>query len=249
MAPLSALLPLLAALGATASPTLLITPSAPTPSLAPCLAAAYHGAYGGEHVFLASDDCVAESAGLLSAGSLVPTLEDEVVVWVGRAGVEGAEPFSAEGVFAQIQSASRDFLPALLSTQDSTQKVFAAPAASASLSLLHASDSALFLSVPRAVLPVLDTLLPAHYVPVGVAPSPVALGWDVPAHYAEHLANVTRHLRFRPDIATVVNTIDADAIRRDVRWLTGEAPSGIVSRHSFTEGARVAAKWIKGGSR
>ncbi|TXT13188.1 hypothetical protein VHUM_01589 [Vanrija humicola] len=241
MAPLAPLLSLLLALGASAAPSLLITPSAPARGLAPCLSGAYHGQYGGQHVFLPSDDCIGASAGLLSAGSIVPTVADEVVVWVGRAGVQGAEKLTPDALFAHIDAGARRFLPSLL--DDGAQKVFAAPAGAA-LSLLHASEDALFISVPRAALPVLDTLLPPTYVPVGVAPSPVPL-WDVPEHYAKHLANVTHHLRFRPEIAAVVNTIDADDIRRDVRWLTGEAPSGIVSRHSFTEGARVAAKWIK----
>ncbi|KAL1406984.1 hypothetical protein Q8F55_006397 [Vanrija albida] len=247
MAPLSALLPLILALGASAAPSLLITPSAPTPSLAPCLTQAYHGAYGGQHVFLPSDACVASgAAGLLASGSLVPARDGEAVVWVGPAGVQGASGRAASDVFADISAAAQAFLPRLL---DTPQKVFSAGSGSSSpVSLLHASDGAnpaLFISVPRAALPLLDTLLPPHYVPVGVAPSPVALGYDVPEHYARHLANVTKALRFRPEVATVVNSIDADAIRRDVRWLTGEAPSGIVSRHSFTEGARVAAKWIK----
>jgi hypothetical protein len=39
-----------------------------------------------------------------------------------------------------------------------------------------------------------------------------------------------------------------DNVRKDVRWLTGEGPSGIESRHSFTSGAIKAAHWIKGES-
>ncbi|OAX33683.1 Zn-dependent exopeptidase [Rhizopogon vinicolor AM-OR11-026] len=35
-------------------------------------------------------------------------------------------------------------------------------------------------------------------------------------------------------------------MRADIRWLTGEdGESGIVSRHSFSEGSRVAANWLK----
>jgi len=36
-------------------------------------------------------------------------------------------------------------------------------------------------------------------------------------------------------------------MQKDIRWLTGEnEESGILSRHSFTSGARVAADWIQG---
>lgn len=37
-----------------------------------------------------------------------------------------------------------------------------------------------------------------------------------------------------------------DLMRHNIRHLTGEDGQGIMSRHSFSEGARVAADWIQG---
>lgn len=71
----------------------------------------------------------------------------------------------------------------------------------------------------------------------------------MPKHLAEHLANITSGLKFDSALDKALNEgLDADQLRRDIRWLTGEGPSGIESRHSFTEGALKAAKYIKGKS-
>jgi hypothetical protein len=110
------------------------------------------------------------------------------------------------------------------------------------------------LHVPTSYLPILDTLLPAHLVPVALPTSPLPrpdsllAGFDaVPKHLVENLASITKHLEFDPTLSKVLNDgIQMDSIRRDVRWLTGEGPSGIESRHSFTAGAIKAAHWIKG---
>ena len=73
--------------------------------------------------------------------------------------------------------------------------------------------------------------------------------WDpVPERFAKNLANLTEHLKIDPTLDKILSEgIQLDEIRRNVRWLTGEGPSGIESRHSFTEGAVKAAHWIKRG--
>jgi hypothetical protein len=116
------------------------------------------------------------------------------------------------------------------------------------IQLIHQSPSSLLLHVPPSYVPILDTLLPPQLVPVALPQKPLAAGWDpVPEHLVKHLANITAHLSFSPELDRIVSKgIVLDDIRRNVRWLTGEAPSGIESRHSFTEGAIKAAHWIKG---
>jgi hypothetical protein len=254
------MLPLFLLAAAADARTALLTPTAPVPELPQCLKEAYRGSYGGQHLFMPSESCYSSAAsatavGILGTGSIVPDAHeiDGEIVWVGHAGVAGVsrtravleDAFAGFAGFAAAQTEGAGI-------EERAQVVFEQPgakdvaAAAAEITLIHASDSGMFLSVPRAVLPLIDTFLPRHLVPVGVAPSAVPLAYDVPEHYAKHLAEVTRALRFDPDIATVVNTISAASILKDVRYLTGE-DSDIVSRHSFTEGARVAAKWIKGG--
>ncbi|ORX36681.1 hypothetical protein BD324DRAFT_642311 [Kockovaella imperatae] len=109
--------------------------------------------------------------------------------------------------------------------------------------------------VHKDLLPILDLLLPTHIsvvaLPERPMPHPKASfdtmdnDWGVPHKYAMRLATFTDQLEHDPSLATVVDSINVDTLRRNVRWLTGEAPSGIESRHSFTKGALQAAHWIK----
>jgi hypothetical protein len=107
----------------------------------------------------------------------------------------------------------------------------------------------LILHVPLSLLPIFDLLLPSHLVPVVIPIEPQSTtGYAIDPSLATHLANITKHLVFDPALDTLVNGIDLDVVRRNVRWLTGEAPSGIESRHSFTNDAIKAAVYIKGTS-
>ncbi|KAK6910093.1 aminopeptidase [Kwoniella mangroviensis CBS 8886] len=271
MASLFALLAVLGSASASVVPsssnpnTLLISSTAPSAQLAQCLKSSYYGTYGGqasaqEHIYLPSEECLLGESALdgLSAGSLIPLnfdTSDEAgrIVWVGQAGVdpESLPSDSSGDVWSIISSTSREF--ALLSSPDSYQQVLSSKTSKVSsepIRLLHQTPTSLLLHVPRSYLSMIDTFLPSHLVPVALPSQPLpalANGWEpVPSQFARHLANVTKHLRFSPEIDKIVSEgIELNQIRRDVRWLTGEAPSGIVSRHSFTPGAIKAAHWIK----
>ncbi|KAL7421836.1 hypothetical protein Q5752_003607 [Cryptotrichosporon argae] len=233
-----------------ASNSLLITPHGPA-ALADCLRGAYYGAYGGlaaEHIYVPTDACVLGAGSLrgIDTGRIVPL--DEAagrLVWVGRAGVED----ETAGVDAHWLDIASTAARAGVIDRAGQQTTFAAPPP---ITLVHSSADSLILRVPPQLLGALDTFLPAHLVPVVLPSSPLRVDpkttakYGVPEHLAANLANLTAGLRFRPAVDRAVNAIEHDEIRRNVRWLTGEAPSGIVSRHSFTEGALVAADWIKG---
>jgi len=61
----------------------------------------------------------------------------------------------------------------------------------------------------------------------------------------EHLTNVLDELTFNEDVATIVQSITSKSIRADVEYLSGEdKDSPIWSRHSFSDGALVAADWL-----
>jgi len=274
------LIPLLAFLAtAHAIPTardasVLIT-STPPLAAADCLANAYYGSYGGdqsEHIYLPSSDCLdGGSLASLGSGSIVPlSARGGRLVWVGRAGVEGdtsdvaAEWTGIETMAIRLATDPASF-GSVSRTEGGADLLTGHPGQAvighlASLSLLHASAGSLLLHVPTAILPLIDTLLPPHLVPVvlPLAPFPprsaepasdgeVAVSeWkSVPVHYARHLANLTSTLRFEPALDKALGEITMDQVRRNVRWLTGEGPSGITSRHSFTPGAIKAAHWIK----
>lgn len=248
---LLALLPILLLSGAAAQSILLITKESPSSTLPECLQQSYHGSYGGRHVYLpTSAECTntAFTAGVFDEGSMVP-LDDHAgqYVWVGPAGVEGWQGGldAMATAWGRIQSASSQALSAFDSAQEylSLEKTISGQIDEVPR-LLHLYEDGIFISVTPRTLPILDTLLPSALVPVGVSPSP--LGWGVPEHYAENLANVTKHLSSNKNLHEVVNTLNGTSIRNTVRYLTGEAKdSGITSRHSFTSGARVAAAWLK----
>lgn len=256
----------------------LLISSSPTHDLLPCLQSSYHGTYGGqletqEHVFIPTDDCLYSSKALdeFTSGSIVPLeLEkDEAgrIVWVGQAGVEPSvlaelKEQDMGDAWDLISSRSKELAQPFNEDEDS-QHVFssrhhAVLEHTRPIRLLHQTEHSLLLHVPLSYMPIIDTLLPSHLVPVAVPTTPLPATfvsssaeaenmWEpVQHHFVKNLRNLTANLKFSPEIDRIVSEgIELNAIRRDVRWLTGEAPSGIESRHSFTEGAVKAANWLK----
>ncbi|KAF9450635.1 Zn-dependent exopeptidase [Macrolepiota fuliginosa MF-IS2] len=113
------------------------------------------------------------------------------------------------------------------------------------LEVLHQTPDALLLSVPSAEAYGIDLILPRFWKSTILPSSPVEY-IPVPFEDVEPIRNVLGKLRFDPVVASIVNNISLPQMKDDVRFLTGEdGKSGIVSRHSFTPGAIVAANWIK----
>ena len=252
-----------------------------------------YGSRQDEHVYLADEDCLTRQGALstLAAGSgsmnalSRDTLGKGRLVWVGHAGVEGKQDQEVgeawDGIqFQAVQAAlamqahlAEQATPAYVLGDEHApaQVVMGAHAAAdldtaeLGLTLLHQSAASMLLHVPHALLPIADTLLPSHLVPVAIPTKPLPSIADVanadqdamstttewktvPGRFGKHLANITEHLKFDPALDSVLQRLDMGQVRRNVRWLTGEAPSGITSRHSFTPGAIKAGKWIAGES-
>lgn len=238
-------------------PCLLVSHTPPSITTG-CLRASYRGSYGGlattqDHIYFPTTECLTAETTLdeLDAGSVVSLPErDGRIIWVGQAGVDPS--LSAVGRAAEGMVDSWDTIneraSSMLSLNSPPQKVYGSSILhhTEPISLLHLSASSMLLFVPTSFLPIIDTLLPSHLVPVALPPTSSVTFPSVPAHLAHNLANITVALRFSPQLDRIVTDgIKHDEIRRNVRWLTGEAPSGIESRHSFTPGALTAAHWIK----
>ncbi|RXK34926.1 hypothetical protein M231_07831 [Tremella mesenterica] len=235
---------------------ILITSSTPLSDHPACLQTTYYGTYGGsshtqEHIFLPSPECLTAQGTIssLNTGSIisVPPSQDGRIVWVGPAGVDpsllpsNSDLSSTSETISSLSSSSNPL------TQDETQHVIGISWEKKEIILLHRSSNSLLLQVPSDQLGILDTLLPAHLVPVALPQEPLPTLWPgVGSRFASNLANLTKTLKFDPTLDAVLNEgIQLNAVRRNVRWLTGEAPSGWKSRHAFTQGAHEAAKWIK----
>lgn len=248
-APATAMLPLalLALLSPASAGEILFTPDAPSPALPACLRAAYHGEFGGRHVYRPAAGCAAAAPAAFSAGSVAAVGADDAVVWVTRAGLAGDDaPLVGGDLFAP---SSAEGAPRAEGAEGA-QAVLAEPAAAAPvLRLLHEGRESLFASLPRAALGQLDALLPRRLAGVVLGgPVPVDGRWDgdVPGRAARHLANVTAHLTFRAEVDDVLDGLSAGAVAAHVRWLTGEAErSPIRSRHAMHPDARLAAAYIR----
>jgi len=254
-----ALLPLLAALAAARPAIESTKPLARslviTSELAgsDCISEAYYGSYGGssetkEHIYLPTSDCVTQAQ---AQGSLVvlPLSGEGRFIWVGPAGVEPTSKDSPRDDLSAHWNSIQALARSHANTYRDSQHTFTSEGFADSVKLLHQSETSLLLHVPTSYLPIIDTLLPSHFVPVALPTVPLSLTAfeSVPKHLVQSLANITKHLEFDPTLSKVLNDgIQMDSIRRDVRYLTGEGPSGIESRHSFTAGAIKAAHWIKG---
>lgn len=222
-------LALLALLSPASAGEVIFTPDAPTPSLPSCLRSAYHGEFGGKHVYLPTSECQQE----FSSGSIVEVGSDDAIVWVTRAGLEGDDNSLIGDLFAPSARA-----------EDGAQAVMQAPSP---LSFLHADDESFFLSIPRSDLPRLDSLLPRHLSSVVLGgPVPLDGRWEVPKSARKHLTKLIDNLTFRPEVDDLLDELNVDVVARHVRYLTGEAEdSPIRSRHAMHPDARLAGLYIR----
>ncbi|BEI80010.1 hypothetical protein CcaverHIS002_0105390 [Cutaneotrichosporon cavernicola] len=246
---------LLSILPTARADSLFVTPSAPSGAHPHCFATSYRGHYAGLHAYLLSEDCTSaalntrfESATLVRLGT-----EGRRIVWVGAS---NALPSTHRDMLAAWETIDNIASSLLSSQHEDGQTLFSTESFQVSLdrlpTLVHASESGLYLSVPSSILPVLDTFLPAHLRPVAFPPHPLALPstsgnrWGIPAEKAEHLTNIAKNLRFDPKIAAIASTISAKEILEDVRYLTGEREdSDIESRHSFHPDIINALIWVR----
>ena len=111
--------------------------------------------------------------------------------------------------------------------------------------ILHQSPTSLLISIPPFQARTIDTLLPPFWKSALLPREPIPYHAVSPSAI-EPLKKVLKKLKFDPVVASIVNNISIPQMRNDIRFLTGEdGRSGIVSRHSFTPGAVIAAKWLK----
>lgn len=165
--------------------------------------------------------------------------EDTVYIWVEASPItptlEREEPRFLESLVALINSPLRVRDHPNGQTPMGNSRPF--------IDLIWSSHDAAILSVPKLILPRLDMYLPRFFEPVLIPeePLPLPLEHSKDTRIKEILAN----LRFDADVAAILSGLSLPQMVDDVRWLTGEA-SDIISRHSFSDGSRVAANWLKG---
>ena len=111
-----------------------------------------------------------------------------------------------------------------------------------SFDLIWSGHDSAIISVPKLTLPKLDMYLPRFFEPVLIPEEPLPLSFE---HKDDpRIKEILANLRFDADVASILSGLSLTQMVDDVRWLTGEA-SDIISRHSFSDGSRVAANWLK----
>lgn len=231
------------------SALLLIAPFSPTLFNSPsCLTKGYLSTSGGQSIFSIEPSCLGEpniEAGL-EQGSLIPilpqtALQERSLVWIQQDAVDN----SLWSNFQQEEQDGLDELFSRLSTPEPTTAEQQSFSTSNEFEILHRTASSALISVSASVARNIDTIVPRFYTSTLVPSTPQAF-LPVPAPAVERVKKLLASLKFDPVIAALVNSLNVEQLRSDIRYLTGEdEASGIVSRHSFAEGSRVAASWLK----
>ncbi|KAG9311067.1 hypothetical protein JVU11DRAFT_8972 [Chiua virens] len=222
-------------------------------SIPACLSSSFHGIYG-DHwaVFKPTELCVNEFVPGLDSPPVVVALptesDNEQLVWLQESAIDDVlrtTEYDAEVQdFFQWLSTGNAVVPSV----SDYQTVLLAPEPLPVLSLLHhnpALRSALVAVPGEAAAHLVSTFLPRYWKASPIPPTPVSY-LPVPAKAVAHVRKLLASLGFDPVVASIVNGISVDGMGKDIRYLTNEdGTSGIESRHSFADGSRVAAAWLK----
>ncbi|KAJ7490258.1 hypothetical protein B0H11DRAFT_2009769 [Mycena galericulata] len=237
-------------LSSLAGTWLLITPFTPSLFDHSCLSDSYYGNYNdGEttnSVFLPDAACLDSwtAQGLASSAHIVQAEQHfQQLVWVEQ---EAVEP-SLMAATSSFRNEFDGFLQRLSTPKRVArdQEVLSTPEKEMGYELLYRTPTAALLSVRHRTARTIDTILPRFWKSVLVPSTPVNF-LPVPDEALKHVKHVLATLRFDPDVAAIVDSISVPQMINDIRFLTGEdGVSGIMSRHSFAEGSRTAASWLK----
>ena len=206
-----------------------------------CLAQSYLGTYGTQSVFIPPESC-ADSFASTTDVTHVHLRPDAQLVWLEQAALE--QRLLADHGFSL--NSLKEYLGLPSDVHESIygphgkQQPFG-PAED--YSILHDTSTSALLALSPARVKELSLVLP-HTWRIYILPSAPIL--PVPEPAIARVRDILANLRFNPLVAKIVSNISVPQIQNDIRFLTGEdGKSGIESRHSFSSGAGVAAKWLK----
>ncbi|KAL4071558.1 hypothetical protein V8B97DRAFT_1870918 [Scleroderma yunnanense] len=207
-----------------------------------CLADSFYGIFGQQSLFKLTDvTCLDFLPSTSNEGLLVPLpFHQQQLVWIQESSIDDSlRTPKYESEVAQFLGQFHANEP--LSSSDAQTVLFDHGA-----SLVHRGDhSAILAVVDEHAVDALTMYLPRFWKAAPIPASPVSF-LPVPGTAVQHVRDLLASLHFDPLIAGIVNGISVEQLRKDIRFLTNEdGESGIVSRHSFHEGSRVAARWIK----
>ncbi|KAJ7682721.1 Zn-dependent exopeptidase [Mycena polygramma] len=229
------------------STLLLVTPFAPS-LFDSCLSNSYYGNFMDgpvvNSVFRPDVACVDSwsSQALAASASIAEVSQDfQQLVWVEQEAVKPSLLAATRSFRNEFDAFLQRITTPIRVGRD--QEVLAAP--EAEYDILYRTSTAALLSVSESTARTIDTLLPRFWKSTLVPAAPVNF-LPVPDEALKTVKHVLAGLKFNPEVAAIVESISVPQMINDIRFLTGEdGVSGIVSRHSFAEGSRTAANWLK----
>jgi hypothetical protein len=228
---------------------LLITKDSAAPFATEC-GGRYYGTYHSRSpvsIYIGPEICQTISSLYSESSEAVKLLglrnEDRSLVWIEEVVAEGSLRESEPNFSTSLKEFSTPALPldGQLVLQDQPRRNY---------EVIWSSADAAIIAVPTKELVTLDMYLPRLWEAVALPGSPLPLPHRLSSKSTtpsdERLGAILSHLKFDPEVSAVLSAISSAQMLWDVRWLTGESSeSPIISRHSFSDGARTAAEWIK----
>ena len=236
------------AAASTSLALLLIAPFTSNVLNGPCFSNNFYGTYRDADsqlsVLTVSDPTCLKAWTQLDAVHYSPApAPDHQLVWLENVEVDQRLPRSQiglEGFWLTLQHPEQPFH---LPEQESVMTD--AFSSSDRYQIHYRTETAALVSLAAKRAKVVDMLLPPFWKSIMLPTTPVQYV-PVQAHSLQVVRNMLAQVKFNPDIASIVNNISIPQMKNDIRFLTGEdEKSGIVSRHSFSIGALVAAHWLK----
>ncbi|KAJ4479204.1 hypothetical protein J3R30DRAFT_3882692 [Lentinula aciculospora] len=199
-------------------------------------------------VMLTDQDCISSWSARTKSFSafFAPAVQGfRQLVWIEEESVDSSlKTLTAEDEFAQFLE--RLSSPPVEETfLDSKQGVFIETHRDFIYEVHFQTPTAALLSVNSRLALHLDTVLPRYWKSTPFPSFPTEF-FPVPPSSVEPVKSVLASLAYDSTVATIADSISIPQMKNDIRFLTGEdGQSGIISRHSFAQGSRVAAAWLK----
>ncbi|KIK67733.1 hypothetical protein GYMLUDRAFT_36484 [Collybiopsis luxurians FD-317 M1] len=220
-----------------------------------CLSGSFYGNYkdGGQvkSVLVTDDFCIDSWAaqGRSLSASFAPAMQGfQQLVWVEEDAVDSSLQSMMDGKLQFTQFLERLASPLEIPSEshvDSEQTFMLDIHRDSGYELFYRSQTAALLSVSPGLALHIESYLPRYWKATPLPSSPMNY-IPVPPSAVELVQRALTKLKFDPTVASLVDKISIPQMKNDIRFLTGEdGQSGIISRHSFAQGSRTAAAWLK----
>ena len=212
-----------------------------------CLSDNYYGTYGDTSLFLLSPDSecfeslpATAPPGFIDSGALSVIEANHQLVYIHKMPVQDNTDSLDDltGALDRLSTPHSD-----LGASDS-QTTFTSGSQD-KYSFLHYTGADAIISVPPHLTPHIDKALPRSFKAYAIPTEPLSIT-PVPDDAIDRVKRLLEDLKSDKEIASIVSDMSISQMGNDIRYLTGEdLGSPVLSRHSFSEGARIAASWLR----